>query len=51
MRVDGVTLVVSADHSAWATQMRHLAPDILARIRDVCGAQHAVERLDVRVRP
>ena len=34
----GSTLVVSADHPAWATQMRHLAPDILARLREVCGA-------------
>jgi predicted nucleic acid-binding Zn ribbon protein len=50
VRVDGVTLVVSADHSAWAKQMRHLAPNILGRIRDVCGAQHTIERLDVRVR-
>ena len=51
VRVDGVTLVVSADHPAWATQLRHLAPDILARLREVCGAQNAPERLDVRVRP
>ena len=51
VRVDGVTLVVSADHPAWATQLRHLAPDILARLREVCGAQNALERLDVRVRP
>jgi len=50
VRVDGVTLVVSADHPAWATQMRHLAPDILARLTEVCGAQHALERLEVRVR-
>jgi predicted nucleic acid-binding Zn ribbon protein len=48
--VDGVTLVVSADHPAWATQLRHLAPDILARLTEVCGAQNALERLDVRVR-
>jgi len=50
VRVDGVTLVVSADHPAWATQIRHLAPDILARLSEVCGAQNALERLDVRVR-
>jgi predicted nucleic acid-binding Zn ribbon protein len=50
VRVDGVTLVVSADHPAWATQMRHLAPDILARLTEVCGAGNALERLDVRVR-
>ena len=50
VRVDGVTLVVSADHPAWATQLRHLAPDILARLAEVCGAGTALERLDVRVR-
>jgi predicted nucleic acid-binding Zn ribbon protein len=50
VRVEGVTLVVSADHPAWATQIRHLAPDILARLAEVCGAHNAPERLDVRVR-
>ena len=50
VRVDGMTLVVSADHPAWATQIRHLAPDILARLAEVCGAGNALERLDVRVR-
>ena len=50
VRLQDTTLVVSADHPAWATQARHLAPDILARIRDACGAEEAPERLDVRVR-
>jgi len=50
VRVEGVTLVVSADHPAWATQIRHLAPDILARLAEVCGARNALERLEVRVR-
>lgn len=50
VRVEGMTLVVSADHPAWATQIRHLAPDILARLAEVCGPQNALERLDVRVR-
>jgi predicted nucleic acid-binding Zn ribbon protein len=50
VRVDGVTLVVSADHPAWATQIRHLAPDILVRLTEVCGPQNSLERLDVRVR-
>jgi predicted nucleic acid-binding Zn ribbon protein len=49
VRVEGVTLIVSADHPAWATQIRHLAPEILARLAEVCGAQNALERLDVRV--
>ena len=29
VRVDGATLVVSADHPAWATQIRHLHREIL----------------------
>jgi len=49
VRVEGVTLVLSADHPAWATQIRHLAPDILARLAEVCGPQNAPERIDVRV--
>ncbi|HUY21318.1 MAG TPA: DUF721 domain-containing protein [Acidimicrobiales bacterium] len=51
VRLDGPTLVVSADHPAWATQIRHLAPDILARLAAVCGPSGAPERLDVRVHP
>ncbi len=50
VRVDGVTLIVSADHPAWATQIRHLAPDILTRLTEVCGVEKALERLEVRVR-
>jgi predicted nucleic acid-binding Zn ribbon protein len=49
VRVEGSTLIVSADHPAWATQLKHLAPDILARLSEVCGPQHALDRLDVRV--
>ena len=34
---DGV-LTVRADSSAWATQVRMLAPQVLARLAQVCGA-------------
>ncbi|MHB8439765.1 MAG: DUF721 domain-containing protein [Acidimicrobiales bacterium] len=44
------TLVVGADHPAWATQMRHLTPEILEKLRAACGAQEAPERIEVRVR-
>ena len=44
------TLVLHADHPAWATQVRHLTAEILARARDACGAEGAPERVDVRVR-
>jgi predicted nucleic acid-binding Zn ribbon protein len=50
VRVDGDTLVVSVDHPAWATQLRHLAPEILARLAAACGDAEAPERLQVRVR-
>lgn len=50
LRMEGATLVVSADHPAWATQIRALAPDILRRLGEVCGDETVPERLDVRVR-
>ncbi len=50
VRIDGDTLLVSADHPAWATQMRHLATDVLARVASVCGAAQAPQKLEVRVR-
>ncbi len=50
LRLQQKTLVVSADHPAWATQVRHLATEILARMADACGPEHAPERLEVRVR-
>ena len=50
VRLREATLVVSADHPAWATQVRHLAPDILARLAAACPPGAAPERLEVRVR-
>jgi len=50
LRLHEGTLVVAADHPAWATQVRHLAPDILRHLRDACGPAEAPERLEVRVR-
>ena len=44
------TLVVRADHPAWATQVRHLTPTILEHLRDACGPGAAPERIQVRVR-
>ncbi len=49
-RLDGTTLIVHVDHPAWATQFRHLAPGILARLKEVCGSEGAPEHLQVRVR-
>jgi predicted nucleic acid-binding Zn ribbon protein len=46
---DGV-LVVAVDHPAWATEVRQLAPQILGRLGEVCAADQAPHRLEVRVR-
>ncbi|MGA2520517.1 MAG: DUF721 domain-containing protein [Acidimicrobiales bacterium] len=50
VRMEGEALIVHADHPAWATQIRHLAPDILSRLSTACGPTWAPRRLDVRVR-
>lgn len=49
-RLRGDSLVVSADHPAWATQVRQLAPQILARLADACSDPGMPQRLEVRVR-
>lgn len=50
LRLQEDALVVAADHPAWASQVRHLAADILARLQDACGAEEAPRRLEVRVK-
>ena len=50
LRVDGDTLVVAVDHPAWAAQLRHIGPDILARVADGYEADGAPTRLQVKVR-
>jgi predicted nucleic acid-binding Zn ribbon protein len=50
VRLVAGTLVVRADHPAWATQIRHLAPEILARVAAELGGEGAPERLEIRVR-
>jgi hypothetical protein len=47
VRLTGATLVVAADHPAWATQVRMLAGAILARIEQLGG--HVLERIEVVV--
>jgi predicted nucleic acid-binding Zn ribbon protein len=46
----GGVLVVGASDPAWASQLRYLAGDLLARLEQVAGPG-AVRRLEVRVRP
>ena len=50
VRLVGDTLVVRADHHAWATQIRHVAPDILARVAAKWQGDGAPNRLEVRIR-
>jgi predicted nucleic acid-binding Zn ribbon protein len=48
LRVESGTLVVAVDQPPWATQVRVLAPHILARVSERTG--EPFERLDVVVR-
>ncbi len=43
------TLLVAVDHPAWATQVRSLSAELLARVGSVCGT--APSALKVVVRP
>lgn len=49
LRIEGGTLVVAVDQPPWATQLRALAPGILARLTERSGEQ--LDRLEVVVRP
>lgn len=49
VRVDGDTLVVTVDHPAWATQVRHLGDEMLERVGEITGPPRPT-RLEVRVR-
>jgi len=51
MRMEGATLVVSADDPAWAAQVRHLSAEILRRLAGVCAAATVPTHLRVLVRP
>jgi len=51
VRIDGGTLIVTVDHPAWATQLRHLSADLLARLSAAIGAGASLDRLDIRIRP
>jgi predicted nucleic acid-binding Zn ribbon protein len=49
VKLDGGVLSVEVDDPAWATQVKFLAPTIIARLAEVAGAR--VDRLQVRVDP
>jgi len=50
LRLDGTRLVVGVDGPAYATQLRLLSGQLLARLRDLVGPG-AVDSVEVRVRP
>ena len=47
LKLDGTTLVVTADDPAWATQLRFLEATLRQRLREVAGAE--VDHIEVRV--
>jgi predicted nucleic acid-binding Zn ribbon protein len=49
VRLDASALVVTVDHPAWATQVRHLGDDLLDRVAEVTGTARP-DHLEVRVR-
>jgi predicted nucleic acid-binding Zn ribbon protein len=49
LALHGATLVVGVDAPAYATQLRLLAPQLLARLGDLVGVG-AVDAIEVRVR-
>ena len=49
VRVDRASLVVSVDHPAWATQVRHFGSALLDRVVDETGLPRP-DRLEVRIR-
>jgi predicted nucleic acid-binding Zn ribbon protein len=49
VRIDRDCLVVSVDHPAWATQVRHLGSKLLDRVAEEAGLQRP-DRVEVRIR-
>jgi predicted nucleic acid-binding Zn ribbon protein len=48
-RLDAESLVVSVDHPAWATQVRHLSESLLDRVAEQTGVPRP-PRLDIKIR-
>jgi predicted nucleic acid-binding Zn ribbon protein len=48
VRLERRVLLVEVDDPAWATQVRYLSTDLIARLGEVAGV--AVDGIDVRVR-
>ena len=50
LSLDGTRLVIGVDESAWATQIRYLERDLIARLAEVVGGP-PVASIEVRVAP
>jgi predicted nucleic acid-binding Zn ribbon protein len=48
VRLDDEALVITVDHPAWATQVRHLGDDLLDRLAEATGLPRPAT-LDIRV--
>ena len=49
VKLDGDRLLVEVDEPGWATQLRFLEGDVIARLRSIAGLE--VSRFDIRVKP
>lgn len=49
LRIDHDRLVVSVDHPAWATQVRHLGAELLDRVTEEAGLARPAA-IEVRIR-
>ena len=49
VKLDGDRLLVEVDEPGWATQLRFLESDVIARLRSIAGLE--VSRFDIRVKP
>jgi predicted nucleic acid-binding Zn ribbon protein len=49
-RLDKDVLVVTVDHPAWATQVRHLGDDLLDRVAETTNLPRP-SHLEVKIRP
>ncbi len=50
LSLDGTRLVIAVDESAWATQIRYLERELIARLAEVVGGP-PVASIEVRVAP
>jgi predicted nucleic acid-binding Zn ribbon protein len=49
LRISNGTLVVEADHPAWATQVRQMTPAILRLVDQACNAEGELGSIEVKI--